>query len=413
MSFSHPPFSHLSRLDCSKTDERLDADVVQGLSAVGAPLLARYDLDAVRASVTREEIASRPHDLWRYHEVLPVRDPAHVTTLGEGMTPLLPLPTYGGAIGIPGLLMKDEGLIPTGSFKARGAAVGVSRARELGVRAIAMPTNGNAGAAWSVYAARAGMKSLIVMPVDAPEITRRECVAAGAELYLVDGLINHAGVLVNAAVGEREGYQEVSTLKEPYRIEGKKTMGYEIVEQLGWQVPDVIVYPAGGGVGLIGIHKALLEMRELGWIEGPLPRLVAVQSTGCSPIVDAFDAGLEESTLVEGTHTIAFGINVPKPLGDFLVLQAVRETDGTAVAVTDEEILAEVAALATAEGTWICPEGAACMVAARQLREGGWIREDERVVVLNTGSGLKYPETVSPDVLVLARDGKVPVPAGD
>ena len=217
--------------------------------------------------------------------------------------------------------MKDEGLIPTGTFKARGAAVGVSRARELGVEAVAMPTNGNAGASWSVYAARAGIGSLIVMPVDAPEITRRECVAAGAELYLVDGLINHAGALVRAAVEERTGYQEVATLKEPYRIEGKKTMGYEIVEQLGWQVPDVILYPAGGGVGLIGIHKALLEMRELGWIGDRLPRLVAVQSTGCPPIVDAFEAGLDESTLVEGTHTLAFGINVPKALGDFLVLQ--------------------------------------------------------------------------------------------
>jgi threonine synthase len=402
------PFSSLSHLECSKTGAHYDADVVQGVSEVGAPLLARYDLDEVRESVTPGEIGARPHDLWRYHEVLPVRDPAHVTTLGEGMTPLLPLPTYGAAIGIPGLLMKDEGLVPTGSFKARGAAVGVSRARELGVKAVAMPTNGNAGAAWSVYAARAGIGSLIVMPVDAPEITRRECVVSGAELYLVDGLINHAGALVKDAVQQRPGYQEVSTLKEPYRIEGKKTMGYEIAEQLGWRVPDVILYPAGGGVGLIGIHKAMLELRELGWIGDKLPRLVAVQSTGCKPIVDAFDAGLDESTLVEGTHTLAFGINVPKALGDFLVLQAVRETGGTAVAVTDEEILTELAALASREGAWICPEGAACFVAARQLREGGWISEGEEVVVLNTGTGLKYPDTVAIDVPVLARDGAVP-----
>jgi threonine synthase len=304
--------------------------------------------------------------------------------------------------------MKDEGMVPTGSFKARGAAVGVSRARELGVRAIAMPTNGNAGAAWSVYAARAGLGSLIVMPVDAPEITRRECVVSGAELYLVDGLINHAGALVNEAVNQRTGYQEVSTLKEPYRIEGKKTMGYEIAEQLGWRVPDVILYPAGGGVGLIGIHKAMLEMQALGWIGERLPRLVAVQSTGCSPIVDAFHAGLEESTLVDGTHTLAFGINVPKALGDFLVLQAVRASGGTAVAVTDEDILTELAALASDEGTWICPEGAACLAAARRLREEGWLGEREEVVVLNTGTGLKYPDTVSIDVPVLARDGAVP-----
>jgi threonine synthase len=394
------PFSSLSHLECSRTGARYDADVVQGVSETGAPLLARYDLDEVRASVTPDEIAARPPDLWRYHEVLPVRDPAHVTTLGEGMTPLLPLPSYGRSVGIPGLLMKDEGLVPTGSFKARGAAVGVSRARELGVGAIAMPTNGNAGAAWSVYAARAGMGSLIVMPVDAPEITRRECVVSGAELFLVDGLINHAGAIVKAAVAERPGTQEVSTLKEPYRI--------EIAEQLGWRVPDVILYPAGGGVGLIGIHKAMLEMRELGWIGDQLPRLVAVQSTGCKPIVDAFDAGLDESTLVEGTHTLAFGINVPKALGDFLVLQAVRESGGTAVAVTDEEILTELAVLASREGAWICPEGAACFVAARQLREGGWISEGEEVVVLNTGTGLKYPDTVPIDVPVLARDGAVP-----
>jgi threonine synthase len=403
-------FSHLSHLECSRTGTTYDADQVQGVSEVGAPLLARYDLERVRASVTRDQIAMRPSDLWRYHEVLPVRDRRHVTTLGEGMTPLLPLPSYGAAIGVPGLLMKDEGLIPTGTFKARGAAVGVSRARELGVRAVAMPTNGNAGAAWSVYAARAGLGSLVVMPVDAPEITRRECVAAGAELYLVDGLINHAGALVKAAVEERSGYQEVSTLKEPYRIEGKKTMGYEIAEQLGWRVPDVILYPAGGGVGLIGIHQAMLEMRELGWIGDRLPRLVAVQSTGCPPIVDAFEAGLDESTLKEGTHTLAFGINVPKALGDFLVLRGVRESDGTAIAVSDDSILTELGNLAAAEGTWICPEGAACLAAVRELRESRWIAESEQVVVLNTGTGLKYPDTVRVDVPVLPRDGRVPPP---
>jgi threonine synthase len=402
------PYSHLSHLECSRTGMVYAADQVQGVSEVGAPLLARYDLERVRATVTPAEIASRPPDLWRYHEVLPVRDPAHVTSLGEGMTPLLPLRSYGATIGVRGLLMKDESLVPTHTFKARGAAVGVSRARELGVRAVAMPTNGNAGASWSVYAARAGMGSLIVMPLDAPEITRRECVAAGAELYLVDGLINHAGALVREAVAARDGYQEVSTLKEPYRIEGKKTMGYEIAEQLGWRVPDVIVYPAGGGVGLIGIHKAMLELRELGWIGERLPRLVAVQSTSCPPIVEAFEAGLEESTLREGTHTLAFGINVPKALGDFLVLRGVAESEGTAIAVPDEDILAEQRALAETEGTWICPEGAACLAATRDLRLRGWLGADDEVVVLNTGAGLKYPETVPVEVPVLARDGHVP-----
>src|SRR4051794_24246450 len=401
-------YSHLSHLECSRTGTHHEADVVQGLSEAGAPLLARYDLEAVRSVVTPAEIGSRAPHPWGHPQGPPVRDAQHVTSMGEGMTPLLALRSYGVRIGLPGLLMKDESLVPTLTFKARGAAVGVSRARELGVRAIAMPTNGNAGAAWSVYAARAGMGSLIVMPVDAPEITRRECVATGAELYLVDGLINHAGALVKHAVAERAGYQEAATLKEPYRIEGKKTMGYEIAEQLNWQVPDVILYPAGGGVGLIGIHKAMLEMQELGWIGPRLPRLVAVQSTGCPPIVDAFNAGLDESSLKKGTHTLAFGINVPKALGDFLVLNAVRESGGTAIAVDDDAILREVAALAAAEGTWICPEGAACMVAVRDLRESGWIEESERVVVLNTGTGLKYPETVPVDVPVLAKDGRVP-----
>lgn len=403
------PYSMLTHLECSRTGERYGADTVQGLSRDGAPLLARYDLDAVRAAVGPADIAGRAPDLWRYHEVLPVRDPDAVTTLGEGMTPLLRLGTYGASLGLPRLLMKDEGLVPTGAFKARGAAVGLSRARELGIRAIAMPTNGNAGAAWSVYAARAGLGSLIAMPVDAPEITRRECVVAGAELYLVDGLINHAGALIKAAVGSRPGYQDVSTLKEPYRIEGKKTMGYEIAEQLRWRLPDVIMYPAGGGVGLIAIYKALLEMRELGWIAGDdLPRLVAVQATGCAPIVEAYDAGLSESAAAEDSSTVAFGINVPKALGDFLVLEAVRATEGTAVAVTDEALLAEIGALASREGTFICPEGAACMAAARQLREVGWLSEHDEVVVLNTGSGLKYPETVPVDVPVIARDGAIP-----
>jgi threonine synthase len=402
-------YSMLSHLECSRSGKRHDADVVQGLSGGGAPLLARYDLEAVREAVDPDAIAARPPDLWRYHEVLPVREPANVTSLGEGMTPLLALPRYGAAIGLPGLLMKDESLVPTGTFKARGAAVGVSRARELGVRAVAMPTNGNAGAAWSVYAARAGLDSLVAMPVEAPEITRSECVAAGAELYLVDGLISDAGALINGAVASRGGYQDVSTLKEPYRIEGKKTMGYEIVEQLGWRVPDVIVYPAGGGVGLIGIHKALQEMAELGWIGPRMPRLVAVQADGCRPLVDAFEAGDAESRPAEGARTVAFGINVPKALGDFLILQAVRDTEGTAVAVSDEDLLAEVERLATAEGAFICPEGAACMAAVRHLRDREWLTGAEEVVVLNTGAGIKYPGTVPANAPTLSREDRIPL----
>jgi threonine synthase len=401
-------YSALTHLECSRTGQRYDADTVQGVSDAGVPLLARYDVERAGRTLTREALANRPATLWRYHEMLPVRDPASVTSLGEGMTPLLSLPRYGARIGVPDLLMKDEGLIPTGSFKARGAAVGVSRAAELGVKGVAMPTNGNAGAAWALYAARAGLHCLIAMPVAAPAITRTECVVAGAELYLVDGLIGDAGKLVAAAVQARGGYQEVSTLKEPYRLEGKKTMGYEIAEQLGWQVPDVILYPTGGGVGLIGIWKALLEMQQLGLIGERLPRLVAVQADGCAPIVDAFHAGADVSIPFPDAHTVAFGITVPKALGDFLVLRAVRETGGTAIAVSDDELLTEQRLLAADEGTFICPEGAACMAAARQLRESGFIRTGEKVVVLNTGTGLLYPETVPVDVRTLPVGGRIP-----
>ena len=405
------PFSLLSHLECSRTGERYDADQVQGLSSAGAPLLARYDLDRVRSQLSPDRLAGRAANLWRYHELLPVRDRKNLTTLGEGWTPLLPAERYGASIGLPRLMIKDEGSLPTGSFKARGAAVGLSRARELGVRGIAMPTNGNAGAAWSAYAARAGLASLITMPVGAPEICRRECVAAGAELYLIDGLINDAGAIARAAVADRPGFQEVATLREPYRIEGKKTMGYEIVEQLGWRMPDVIIYPAGGGVGLIGIHKALQEMRELGWIEGPFPRLVAVQADGCAPIVDALERGLDHAEPVSDAATIAmtvaFGINVPVSLGDFLMLQAIRDTAGTAVAVSDQALLEAERTFCAAEGLFVCPEGAACLVAARHLRESGWLSDAEQVVILNTGSGLIYPDTISYDVPTLPIGGRI------
>jgi threonine synthase len=404
------PFSVLSHLDCPRCGTRHDADRVHGTCSCGSPLLARYDLGRVQASP--RDIAARPADLWRYHELLPVREPGHVVSLGEGMTPLLALPKLGRALGVPNLLMKDESLIPTGTFKARGAAVGVSRASELGVTAIAMPTNGNAGAAWSAYAARAGMRSLIAMPVGAPAVTRAECAAAGAELYLVDGLIGDAGKLVAAAVARRPGYQDVSTLREPYRIEGKKTMGLEIAEQLGWRLPRVIVYPTGGGVGIIGIYKALRELLELGWVSGDLPRLVAVQSTGCAPIVRAFGDGAEVSEPWPDARTVAFGITVPNALGDFLILEALYATGGTAVAVTDEALLADQRAVARLEGSFICPEGAACVTAVRQLRESGWLSEADEVVVLNTGAGLIYPDTVPAGAPVLAPSGSIPAAPG-
>ena len=400
------PYSALSHLDCPRCRARHDADQVQGTCSCGSPLLARYDLGLIQVSPL--DIAGRPANLWRYHELLPVREAGHVVSLGEGMTPLLALPTLGQALGVPNLLMKDESLIPTGTFKARGAAVGVSRAAELGVSAIAMPTNGNAGAAWSMYAARAGMRSLIVMPVAAPAITRAECAAAGAELYLVDGLIGDAARLVAGAVERRRDYQDVSTLKEPYRIEGKKTMGLEIAEQLGWRMPGVIVYPTGGGVGIIGIYKALCELLELGWVSGDLPRLVAVQAAGCAPIVRAFQAGAAASEPWPDAKTVAFGITVPKALGDFLILEALYATGGTAVAVTDEALLADQRTVARLEGSFICPEGAACVTAVRQLRESGWLRESDEVVVLNTGTGLIYPDTMPARAPVLAPSGSVP-----
>jgi threonine synthase len=390
------PYSALSHLDCPRCGARHDADRVQGTCSCGSPLLARYDLRQAGREVSPPGIAGRPADLWRYHELLPVRRAGRVVSLGEGMTPLLPMRRIGQVLGVPDLLMKDEGLLPTGTFKARGAAVGVSRAAELGVTAIAMPTNGNAGAAWSVYAARAGMRSLIVMPAAAPPITRAECAAAGAELHLVDGSIADAGRVVGELIARRPGYQNVATLKEPYRIEGKKTMGLEIAEQLGWRMPGVIVYPAGGGVGIIGIYKALRELTELGWVTGDLPRLVAVQADGCAPIVTAFQAGAAESEPWPEPKTVAFGLTVPKALGDFLVLDALYATGGTAVAVTDDALLAEQRAVARLEGSLICPEGAACFAAVRQLRASGWLAATDEVVVLNTGTGLIYPQTMAP-----------------
>jgi len=301
------------------------------------------------------------------------------------------------------LYLKAEGIIPTGTFKARGAAVGASKAKELGVKTLAMPTNGNAGGAWAAYSARAGMKAYIVMPENAPLITRNECAIAGAELYLVKGLISDAGKIVARAV-QKHGWFDASTLKEPYRIEGKKTMGLEIAEQFGWKVPDVILYPTGGGVGIIGIYKGLRELQEIGWIGDKMPRLVSVQASGCAPIVKAWEEGKSESDFWKNSQTIAFGINVPKAIGDFLVLEAIKETAGCAVAVDDKDILHAQAQLAANEGIFVCPEGAATLAAATMLKKGGWIKQDEEVLLLNTGAGLKYPDTVDIKVPVLEPD---------
>jgi threonine synthase len=387
--------SALTHLECAKCGTRYDASVVQNLCTCGSPLLARYDLDQVAAIVSPAQIGQRGPDLWRYRELLPVREASNVVTLGEGMTPIVALPSYGKQVGLPRLLAKDESALPTGSFKARGAAVGVSKARELGVERLALPTNGNAGAAWATYAARAGIRALVAMPEDAPQVTRMECAMAGAQLYIVDGLIADAGRLAGEAVAD--GWYNASTLKEPYRIEGKKTMGLELVEQLGWRMPDVVVYPTGGGVGLIGIHKAMQELLALGWISGPMPRFVAVQAAGVAPIVKAFHAGsaTAEPWPPEQSHTIAFGINVGSALGDFLILEALRESGGTAIAVEDSDIIAEQAICAASDGFLMCPEGAATLAAVRRLRADDWLAEHEQVLVLNTGSALKYADVAA------------------
>ena len=397
--------SHLSCPKCSKTYE---SEKLIQLCECGAPLLVEYDLSKVEANFKKEMLKDREPTLWRYRELLPVKEEGNIICLGEGMTPLLPLKKLGPQLDMSNLYLKDEGIIPTGTFKARGAALGVSRAKELGVKVLAMPTNGNAGAAWAVYCASAGIEAVIVMPEDAPPIPRGECAIAGASLYLVKGLISDAGKIVAQAVADH-GWFDASTLKEPYRIEGKKTMGLELAEQFNWNMPDVILYPTGGGVGIIGIYKALQELKQMGWVEGKLPRLVSVQATGCAPIVKAFEEKRSDSDFWEGAKTCAFGITVPKALGDFLVLDAIYKTDGCALAVSDEELLEASAMLARTEGTFICPEGAANLSAAMKLRESGWIKSDERVVLLNTGSGLKYPETVKVTPPVLLPGDKLPV----
>jgi threonine synthase len=396
------PYSAISHLECPRCQRLHDADVLTGLCSCSSPLLAQYDLANV--TVAPSDIAQRRPDLWRYHELLPVRDPGSVVTLGEGMTPLLSLDRLGRELDVGRLLVKDDGQLPTGSFKARGAAVGVSRAIELGARRLSMPTNGNAGAAWAAYAARAGARISVAMPVDAPPITRAEVSAVGGDLTLVRGHIGQAGQWLAAENASKEQGADpvfdVSTLREPYRVEGKKTMAMEIAEQLGWRMPDVIVYPTGGGVGLIGMHKAFGELRQLGWVNGNLPRFVAVQSAGCAPIVRAFDAGAAEAEPWPSPRTAAFGINVPKPLGDFLILGALRATGGIAIAVDDDALLADVALAGRLEGVFMCPEGGATITAVRSLRERNWIGADDLVVAVNTGSGVIYPDAVS----VVARE---------
>lgn len=377
----------LTHLECSRCRKTYPASQLLNLCSCGGPLLARYDLARAAKTFTHEAIGRRPANMWRYEELLPAT--GEPVSLGEGMTPLVHAQRLGERMGLGRLFVKDEGLNPTASFKARGMTAAVTRARELGAKKLATPTAGNAGGALAAYAARAGMPAVIVMPADTPEANEIECRAAGAEVIKLDGLISDCGKYV-AEHKDKEGWFEVTTLKEPYRIEGKKTMGFEVWEQLGWKLPDVIIYPTGGGVGMIGMWKGFAELERMGLIGSARPRMVAVQAAGCAPIIEAFEKGEESSTFWQNAATLASGLRVPKALGDFLVLQAIRESSGTAVAATDEEIMADARELAAAEGIFAAPEGAASLVAARKLGAKGWIKPNEVVVAYNTGSGYKY-----------------------
>jgi threonine synthase len=388
LTIEHPTF--VTHLECSYTGERYPADEVHGLSRAGKPLLVRYDLDGVRKALTKDALANRPPDFWRYRELLPVRRTADIVSLGEAITPLVALPRVAARVGASELIVKDEGRLPTGSFKARGLALAVSMAKALGIKHMAMPTNGNAGAALAAYASHCGIKTTIFCPEDTPEVNVSEIALQGAAVYRVNGLIDDCGKIVGEGK-TKVGWFDTSTLKEPYRIEGKKTMGLELAEQFGWDVPDVILYPTGGGTGLIGMWKAFAELEAIGFIGKKRPRMVAVQATGCAPMVRAYEQGEEHAPRWENAATIASGIRVPQAVGDFLILRAVRESNGYAVAVSDEAISAGLDEVAREDGFLMCPEGAATYAAWKQGIADGRIRKDERALLFNCATGLKYP----------------------
>lgn len=360
----------------------------------GRPIWVRYDLDAIGRAIQPSVFASRPPDLWRYRELLPLPFDVAPVTLGEGMSPLLAAPRLGKALGVPQLLIKDESQLPTGSFKSRGLCMAISMANHFGIRRVAIPTAGNAGGALAAYAARAGMEAFVFMPRDTPVVNQMECVLAGAKVFLVNGLINDCGAIVRAG-SQRMGWFDCSTLKEPYRLEGKKTMGLELAEQLGWCLPDVIVYPTGGGTGLIGMWKAFAELRQLGWLRlEKLPRMVCVQSDGCAPMVRAFERGERFGVPWENAQTCASGLRVPGAVGDFMILDAIRESGGTAVAVPESRIADAMLRANALEGIAICPESAACVLAIERLVAEGFIQRSDRVVLFNTGAAQKYVECV-------------------
>jgi threonine synthase len=380
--------NNVVELECSVCGKKYDAAVEQHLCTCGRPLFARYDLKRASATLTLANLINRPRTLWRYAEVLPN---GTAVTLGEGLTPLVHAARLGARTGLSRLYVKDEGLNPTGSFKARGMTAAVSQAKQLGAKTLAAPTAGNAGGALAAYAAAAGLGAVIVMPADTPTANVMECRAFGANVVLLQGLISDCGKYV-AERKDREGWYDVSTLKEPYRVEGKKTMGYELWEQFGGRLPDVILYPTGGGVGLIGMCKAFDEMQKMGWIGSERPRMVAVQAEGCAPIAKAWKEERATAEFFPNAETLASGLRVPGPLGDVLILRMLRQTRGTALTVTDEEMMQAGRELASLEGIFAAPEGAATVSAARKLAESRWIKSEESVVLFNTGTGYKYAE---------------------
>jgi threonine synthase len=382
---------NVTHLYCSSCAKEYQAHKLINLCECGKPLMVAYDLERAALTLTRESLAGREPNLWRYREVLPVEDPRNILTLGEGMTPLIKAERLGAQLGMTNLFIKDEALNPTGSFKARGMAVAISMAKELGVTKLAVPSAGNAAGALAAYAAKAGIPAFIFMPNDTPKANIVECQQTGAHVTLIDGLITDCGKII-AERKAAEGWFDVSTLKEPYRVEGKKTMGYELAEQMRWELPDVILYPTGGGTGLIGMWKAFDEMERMGWIGSRRPRMVTVQAEGCAPIVRAFAAGANAGADIPDAHTVASGLRVPKAVGDFIMLDILRKSGGTAVSVTDEELLAAVKEIGSAEGIFAAPEGAACVPALKQLLARADVGRDDRVVLFNTGSGVKYLE---------------------
>jgi threonine synthase len=382
---------YLDHLDCPECLRAFSADELRTVCPqCGSPLLARYNLDQAKRRLDRDALKTRPNTMWRWRELLPVRDQAHIITLAEGGAPLLHTPHLGQHLGAPNLYIKDEGRNPTGTFKARGIGMAVSRAVELGVQGFVIPTAGNAGGALAAYAARAGLPAHVFMPDDAPPSNQNEVKMAGAGLHLVPGLISDAG-RESAAMARESGLFDVSTLKEPYRLEGKKTMGYELAFDFDWQLPDVILYPTGGGTGLIGIWKAFDELEQLGWINSFRPRMVCVQAHGCAPMVKAYDEGRDRCEFFTGAQTVAAGLRVPKPLGDRLILRAVRESSGTAITVSDGEMIAARALIASTEGVQACLEGSGTVAALQKLLASGWVKPAERVICLNTGTGFKDP----------------------